>query len=259
MDPCARIPVDHNTYHMNSEHSKKSIISFLQKYCEDKPAVLGLSGGLDSSVVAYLAAEALGSNKIHTIISPSETNTDQDLEYAKNICENLDIQYSIFNIDTIIESFQKSTDNLYTSKQSLGNLKARIRMSLLYGKANELDGLVLGTGNRTELSIGYFTKHGDGGADLLPIGDLYKTEERELAKYIGVPQEIIDRPPTAGLWDGQTDEDEIGMTYETLDKILTSLEQNKSLDKFETNDVEKVRKLMNKATHKNKIPPICKL
>ncbi|PIZ95107.1 MAG: NAD(+) synthetase [Candidatus Magasanikbacteria bacterium CG_4_10_14_0_2_um_filter_37_12] len=243
---------------MQLDPTKDKIIQFIRSHVGDKPVVIGLSGGIDSSLIAFLAVEALGADNVHAILSPASTNTAQDLELAQKIVSIFGLRSSVFNIEPILESFQKST-NLYKDQKSLGNLKARTRMSILYGKANEINGIVLGTGNKTELTLGYFTKYGDGGVDLLPIGDLYKTDERELAKYLGVPQEIIDRPPTAGLWEGQTDEDEMGITYDVLDKILMAIENKKSLDEFNDIDVEKVKTMMKNAEHKNKIPPICKI
>ena len=132
-------------------------------------------------------------------------------------------------------------------------------MSILYAKANEIGGLVLGTGNKSEIMTGYFTKYGDGGADILPIGDLYKTEVRALAKQLKIPQEIIDRPPTAGLWDGQTDESEMGITYELLDKTLFAIAHKKSLSKFPANKIKLVKDMISNSSHKRQLPPICKI
>ena len=243
---------------MNLEATKQFIINFIRAQAGDKPVILGLSGGLDSSVIAYLAVEALGVDKVSVLIMPSDTNTAEDLELSKQVAENLNIQYSIFNIDELTKSYINALD-FEVNKMTLGNLKARARMTLLSSKANEINGLVLGTGNKTEIMTGYSTKHGDAGCDILPIGDLYKTEERELAKYIGVPQEIIDRPPTAGLWEGQTDEEELGITYENLDKILIALENNVGLSDFDKNEVELVQNLIKNSEHKRHLPPICKL
>ena len=244
---------------MELKNTKNKIIKFIQNHAGDKPVIIGLSGGLDSSVVAFLAAQALGAAKVHAIMSPSDSNTEKDLQYAQQVVQILDLKFYVLNIVPIIDSYKKQTSDLYKTKKSLGNLKARVRMSILYGKANEIDGLVLGTGNKTELMIGFFTKYGDGGVDLLPIGDLYKTEERQLAKFLGVPQEIIDRPPTAGLWEGQTDEEEIGITYEVLDKILAAIENEENLDELDEGDVEKVKSMVENAKHKLKVAPVCKL
>jgi NAD+ synthase len=241
---------------MNLEQTKKQITDFIKTQVGDKPAIIGLSGGLDSSVVTYLAVEALGADKIHAVLSPSASNTEEDMRLAKLVSETLNIQYSIFNIDEIVGNFQKNAD-LFQDKKVIGNLKARIRMSLLYGKANELDGMVLGTGNKTEIMTGYFTKHGDGAVDILPIGDMYKTEERDLAAHLGVPKEIIDRRPTAGLWDDQYDEEEMGITYENLDKILFAIKKKADLDEFDAGEVELVNKLIKNSEHKRNTPPTC--
>jgi NAD+ synthase len=240
---------------MNNITTIQKIVRFLKKNVGNKPVILGLSGGIDSALVAYLAVRALEPKKVHTLIMPSDTNTAQDLRLGKLVAKNLNLKSKIINIKSILDTYK----NIIKPKDQkiIGNLKARIRMSLLYTKANELNGVVLGTGNKTELSIGYFTKYGDGGVDLLPIGNLYKTQVRELAKELKIPQEIIDRPPTAGLWDGQTDEGEVGITYEVLDQILEAIEKKKSLTKFKNDDIKKVKMMIKNSRHKRQLPPIC--
>jgi NAD+ synthase len=185
-----------------------------------KGLVIGLSGGIDSSVVAYLCARAVGNDKILGLVLPSESTSPEDIEDAVEVAEELKIKYKILHIDELIKPFPQICPECSKSNLANGNLKARIRMMLLYYHSNAMERIVAGTGNRTELLVGYFTKYGDGGVDILPIGDLYKTEVREIADYLGVPKNIIDKAPTAGLWTGQTDEEELGIKYESLDKIL---------------------------------------
>lgn len=237
---------------------KKKIVEFIRKKTEGKSVVIGLSGGIDSALTAFLAVEALGKDRVCALMLPSKTNTKQEMKFAVLAANLLEIKYEIIDIEKILQCFTNDCD-YYMTRMAIGNLKARIRMSLLYGLASATKSLVLGTGNKSEIMIGYFTKYGDAGCDLLPIGDLYKTQARELAKHIGMPQAIIDQVPTAGLWAGQTDEKEIGITYERLDKILAAMENKKSLRQFDAAEVELVKKYMKRTEHKRKIPLICKI
>ena len=181
--------------------------------------VVGLSGGIDSTLAAYLACEALGSDKVFGIVMPSVTTPTEDNIHGIEIAKRLGINYTQVAIDSILNEYLSVT-GLDENTLAVGNLKARIRMSIIYYYANAKNYLVSGTGNKSEILIGYFTKHGDGACDMEPIGDLYKTDVYELARHMEVPAEIIDKPPRAGLWNNQTDEDEIGMDYDTLDRIL---------------------------------------
>jgi len=236
------------------EKTKLKIESFIKEKVGDKKAVLGLSGGIDSSVVLKLCEEALGKENVIGVMLPVKCNKEDDLRDAINYAEKLGVEYHVKNIDEIVETFFNEFDFL-KDKISRGNVMARIRMTSLYSYANEYMGLVIGTSNKTELMIGYITKYGDGGVDIEPIGDLYKTYVRELAKYIGVPEKIISKPPSAGLWEGQTDEGELGIDYETLDKILYSLENNLDTKHFSKEKVNKVREMISSNIHKRKLPP----
>ncbi len=203
-------------------------------------AVIGLSGGLDSAVVSTLAVKAFddhyywegrkveewGKYFVHGLIMPSDTNSAEDTEYAIKHAERLGIEYEVVPIDELEKPFLK-LENYFKDDIAKGNLKARIRMILLYDRARSMwpDGsLVLGTTNFSEYLTGYFTKYGDGAADIEPILPLYKTQVKMIARELRIDERIINRPPTAGLWEGQTDEDELGLTYELLDKILLGLE-----------------------------------
>ncbi len=234
---------------------KNSIISFLKTHLRDKPAVIGLSGGIDSSVVACLLAEAIGPEKVYGIAMPSSTNNTVDQVHAKQIADQLGIQFLVVDIEPIIHTYSRQSP-YFKHVLAGANLKARIRMSLLYGQANAIGGLVIGTGNKSELSVGYFTKYGDGGVDLLPIGALYKYQVKKLAAELGVPNAIIEKAPTAGLLPGQTDELELGMSYEVLDAILQAMENESPLDDFNPDVVARVKALQASATHKLELPPI---
>ncbi|MDP3970500.1 MAG: NAD+ synthase [bacterium] len=237
---------------------KEQIIIFLREYLAGKKAIIGLSGGIDSTVVAYLLAEAIGSNNILGLILPSNISKKSDVKDALNVCNELKIDSKIINIQSIIDEYKKTTP-IAKKKNVSANLQPRIRMSLLYAYAASYGGLVVGTGNKSELLTGYFTKHGDGGVDLLPIGNLYKTQVFELASQIGVSEKIIIKKPSAGLLPGQSDEKELGLTYTELDDILMSMESKKPLVGFNPQHIQRVMELYSNAQHKLTLPPIPKV
>ena len=235
--------------------SVEHIVKFIRHHVGDKPAIIGLSGGVDSAVVAYLLHKALGGSQVHGLILPSTTTSAIDIKHSHMVADGLQIQTKEVSISHIQKAFHEAS-GYFDNANAAANIQSRIRMSLLYAAANSLGGLVVGTGNKTELEIGYFTKFGDGGIDLLPIGHLYKKQVWELAKELGVPQDIITKAPTAGLSDGQTDEADIGMSYEKLDSILESLVEGQDTSGFEVDLVTRVVQLRAESRHKLQMPPI---
>ncbi len=194
---------------------------------------------------------------------PSATTPAEDSIHGIDIAQKLGIDYKEIPIDSILNEFL-SVSQLEDNDLAIGNLKARIRMSLIYYYANQKNYLVTGTGNKSEILIGYFTKHGDGACDFEPIGDLYKTEVFELSRLLDVPTEIIDKPPRAGLWDNQTDEAEIGMNYDLLDQILylycEDVKNTEIADRLDisVDDVNMIITKIVRSEHKFKVPEIPK-
>ncbi len=231
--------------------------------------VLGLSGGIDSAVVAYLAVKALGASNVKGYILPTKTTSQQDLNDAKLVQEKLAIEVETICIDEIHENLLKQISNDKQPENNLtlasSNIKPRLRMTILYYYATVYNSLVIGTGNKTELNVGYFTKHGDGGVDLLPIGDLYKEEVIKVARVLEIPEQIIEKPPTAGLLPDQTDENELGMTYPILDRLLyLYLDENmgeeeisKKLD-LDISEIKRIIGLYKNSEHKRNTAPIFK-
>jgi len=215
--------------------------------------VFGLSGGVDSATVAALAVRAVGPERTLGAILPCHS-LPEDLHLAHLVA-------STFGIPTVTINLGPAYDILMAAMPPSGhalaaaNVKPRLRMIALYFLAQSHRYLVLGSGNRSEILVGYFTKYGDGGVDLLPLGGLYKTRVWELARELGVPQEVIERPPTAGLWPGQTDEGEMGITYRDLDRILAALEAG-DVSGLDPAQVAKVRGMMARSEHKRRLPPI---
>ena len=254
---------------LDTQKAVDEICSFIKSKLRESKAdglVIGLSGGIDSSTVAYLCARIIETDKILGLILPSETTSSEDIKDAMMVADNLGIKYKNLHIDNLIEPFPKLCPQCSNSALANGNLKARIRMMLLYYHSNSMNRLVMGTGNKTELLVGYFTKYGDGGVDVLPIGDLYKTHVKEIAGHIGVPKNIIQKAPTAGLWTGQTDEEELGIKYELLDKILyLTADKNLSIHsiserlKIAENEVLRVKNMVESSKHKLSSPSIIEI
>ncbi|MFX1313509.1 MAG: NAD+ synthase [Promethearchaeota archaeon] len=239
------------------------IQNWIKNYVESanmKGIVLGISGGIDSAVTAALCVGALGKNNIMGLGLPCFSNPP-DLEDAKMIAQFLEIQFMVFDLTRIYEEIVKTmSSQIKANKNANVNLKPRLRMMINYYVGQSKGSyLVVGTSNRTELAIGYFTKYGDGGADFEPIGDLYKCEIRKIAEFLQIPKKVIEKPPSAGLWKGQTDEGEIGLSYDTLDEIIYRIDSNINLDDINKEDIIKVKKMMKSAQHKLKLPPIFKV
>ncbi|MFI5413327.1 MAG: NAD+ synthase [Candidatus Lutacidiplasmatales archaeon] len=226
--------------------------------------VVGLSGGIDSALVARLGRDALGPAHVLGILLPDAPFPDPLRKETEGYARDLGIESRTVPIEPIEQAYRTLLPEL-TDQVSLGNVKARIRMILLYAIARERHRLVAGTGNKSELLLGYFTKYGDGGVDLLPLGDLYKTDIRAIAKELGLPAAIRERPPTAGLWEGQTDEAELGISYADVDQILHGLEQLRSEEEiasitgFPAERVREVAARVARFRHKRRPPPIPKV
>lgn len=191
--------------------------------------VLGVSGGVDSALSLFLSTRALGPENVLALRLPYETSSDESLLYAQKVIDITGAQEKTFSITEAVQGVLADLPD--ADRVRKGNVMARMRMIYVYDQAKAFGGLVVGTGNKTETLLGYSTLHGDGAFDLNPLGDLYKTQVWALAEYVGVPQEIIDRPPSAGLWVGQTDEEELGFTYQEVDQLLYLLvERGQSIE-----------------------------
>ncbi len=197
-------------------------------------AVVGLSGGIDSAVTSLLCQKAFP-NHFLAVILPCNSQ-QQDIIDAENFAKENDFDYLVKDLSSVLEEMLVTLTGNKTAKNKLSvvNIKPRLRMTVLYYYAAENNYLVVGTDNWSELKVGYFTKHGDGGVDIAPLGTLVKTEVRQLASHLNIPHKIINKPPSAGLWEGQTDEEELGISYQELDKyILTGKAQKDTRKKVE--------------------------
>lgn len=218
-----------------------------------KGIVIGLSGGIDSAVVAALCARAVGKGNVLGLIMPCHSNPD-DARDASLVARTLGIKTSRIDLSGVFDAFISILPQAGAMARS--NVKPRLRMITLYYHANKHNYLVCGTGNKSELMVGYFTKYGDGAVDLLPIAGLYKRDVVRLARFLRIPEKVIIKPPSAGLWQGQTDEGEMGITYAELDDILDRMER-KVKQVLPSAKVALVQKMMGRSLHKRGMPAIC--
>lgn len=249
------------------EHTEIIIEDFIRQKVEESGAtgvVVGLSGGIDSAVVSKLCADAIGAKKVLNIFMPSSASSEEDRSDAKSFSKRHGMEFKVVSIEPIIDAYRSLLPSA-ERKDLLGNVMTRTRMIVLFHHANLMNRVVMGTSNKSELLIGYFTKFGDGGADFHPIGDLYKTEVRELASKIGIPKDLIDKVPTAGLWTGQTDEGEMGISYQDLDSILCGIELGMTCEEIVARTgldkklVDMVWRKHRASVHKRKMPLMPKI
>lgn len=226
-------------------------------------AVIGLSGGIDSALSCFLAVEALGAENVLAVRMPYKTSSKDSLEDAQKVIDKTGCQSMTISITDMVDAFDNQSPELDHHRK--GNIMARMRMIILYDQSVAYHGLVVGTGNKTEILLGYTTLFGDSACAINPIGDLYKTQVRQLSRHIGVPESILQKLPSADLWAGQTDEDELGYSYEEVDRLLYLLVDERYTpqecietgfsEKFVKNVVERIRKNQ----FKRVLPPIAKL
>jgi len=226
-------------------------------------AVIGLSGGIDSALSCYLAVEALGADNVLVIRMPYRTSSQESLDHAQLVIEDLGVQSMTIPITEMVDAYLAAYPDMERLRK--GNIMARMRMIVLYDQSEAFRGLVVGTGNKTEILLGYSTLFGDSACALNPLGDLYKTQVRQLAGAVGVPQVIIDKAPTADLWLDQTDEGELGFTYAEADRLLYLLvDQRYSPEDcvaagFDPTFVKTVVERIRRNHFKRVLPPIAKL
>ncbi|WP_435145698.1 NAD+ synthase [Halobaculum sp. P14] len=258
-------PLDLRLSTLELEQTHGHITDFIEETVDDADAdgaVLGLSGGIDSTTVAYLAVEALGADAVHALVMPGEKNTAENMSDAERVADDLGVEYDVVEIEPIAEQFYDALPSAADVKMAESNVRVRVRAVLGYFAANAENKLMLGTGNRSEALTGYFTKYGDQAVDCNPIGNLYKQQVRQLADHVGVPRDLVMKTPSAEMWTGQTDEEEMGLTYDTLDAIL-ALHIDGELSTAATvrhlgvseAEVERVEELYEASKHKRAMPP----
>ena len=258
-------PLDLRLSEAELDATREHVVDFVRDVVDDAEAdgaVIGLSGGIDSTTTAAVAVEALGPDGVHGLVMPSEVNTDENMSDAERVPELLGIEYDVIDINPIADAVFDAYPDATGDRMATGNVRVRLRGVLNYFVANHENRIVLGTGNRSEALTGYFTKYGDQAVDCTPIGNLYKQQVRQLAASLGMPEEIVMKTPSAEMWLGQTDEEEMGLDYDTLDAILAlhvdgPLSQAATVRELgvEPAQVERVVDLYDRSAHKRRMPP----
>jgi NAD+ synthase len=261
---------------IDTDVARRVIVGFIRGQLEQagfERAVLGLSGGIDSAVVAYLVAEAIGADRLLAVLMPYRTSSPTSRADAESVVADLGCASDLVEITAMVDGYvgtdatagASGPEGLTASALRRGNFAARMRMAVLYDRSVTWGGLVVGTGNKTELLIGYTTLFGDSACAFNPIGDLYKSQVRQLAVALGVPDAIVRKAPSADLWPGQTDEGEGGFSYPVLDRLLFwRVDKRRSIDEmvalgYEAATVEQVDRMIAGSEFKRQVPPIAKL
>ncbi|MEX6494008.1 NAD+ synthase [Fusobacterium animalis] len=255
-----------NKLDLNLKDIHNELVEFLRenfKKAGFSKAVLGLSGGIDSALVAYLLRDALGKENVLAIMMPYKSSNPDSLNHAKLVIEDLKINSKTIEITDMIDAYFKNEKEATSLR--MGNKMARERMSILFDYSSKENALVVGTSNKTEIYLGYSTQFGDSACALNPIGDLYKTNIWDLSRYLKIPNELIEKKPSADLWEGQTDEQEMGLTYKEADQVLyRMLEENKTVEEvlaegFNKDLVDNIARRMNRSEYKRRMPLIAKI
>ena len=255
-----------NKLDLNLKEVHNELVEFLRenfKKAGFSKAVLGLSGGIDSALVAYLLRDALGKENVLAIMMPYKSSNPDSLNHAKLVVEDLGINSKTIEITDMIDAYFKNEKE--ASSLRMGNKMARERMSILFDYSSKENALVVGTSNKTEIYLGYSTQFGDAACALNPVGDLYKTNIWDLSRYLKIPNELIEKKPSADLWEGQTDEQEMGLTYKEADQVLyRMLEENKTVEEvlaegFNKDLVDNIVRRINRSEYKRRMPLIAKI
>lgn len=251
---------------INTDLARKILVGFIKSEVTRvgfSRAVIGLSGGIDSALACYLAAEALGAENVLAVRMPYKSSSPDSLNHAGLVIDDLGVQSLTVEITGMVDGLFAQFPDADSLRR--GNVMARARMVVLFDQSAAFNGLVIGTGNKTEILLGYSTWYGDSASALNPVGDLYKAQVRQLSRAVGVPSAIIDKPPSADLWEGQTDEQELGFTYEDADKLLYLLVDQRYRPEdcveagFSQKFVDTVVRRIQRNHFKRVMPPIAKL
>jgi NAD+ synthase len=249
---------------INWKNIKLDLINFLKNELKKtglEKVTLGLSGGLDSAVVAILCKEAFGGN-LNCVLMPSQFSSQSSTDHAIEVCEKFNIKYEIISIEPMVSGFIK---NMNDDKLRIGNFSARMRMSVLYDISSREKSLVVGTSNKSEILLGYGTIFGDIACAINPIGQIYKSDEFEFAKILGVPESILNKAPSADLWEGQSDEEELGYSYKEMDDLLKlMIDEKKSKEElinlgFEKEFINKIDYKVKANAFKGRLPIIANI